>query len=109
MSINCTACESAATTTCAFCHAALCNQHIQMGQPFISARQLVATTASTAVRTPRLLGDILFKELDEVVYCPACRKDVAIKRQSEQMKFLMGMLLVMLLAVSIPLYVLLLA
>lgn len=109
MSMTCTACESAATTTCMLCHAAICTQHTQMGQPFITARQLVATTASTVVRTPQLVGDILFKELDEVPYCATCRKDVSVKRQSEQMKFLVGMLLVMLLTVSIPLYFLLMA
>ncbi|MBV9787311.1 MAG: hypothetical protein JOZ51_04005 [Chloroflexi bacterium] len=80
-----------------------------MGQPLITARQLVATTASTAFRTPQLLGDILFKELDEVPYCQSCRQDVAVKRQSEQMKFLMGILLLMVLVASIPIYFFLLA
>jgi hypothetical protein len=107
MSMTCSACESAASTTCTLCQAALCNEHIQKGQPFITARQLVATTTVTAFRTPQLLGDILFKELDEVPYCATCRQEVAVKRQSEQMKFLLGVLLVMLLAVSVPLYLLL--
>jgi hypothetical protein len=97
MSMTCTACESAATTTCTLCHAGLCNEHIQKGQPFITARQLVATTATTAFRTPQLLGDILFRELD------------AVKRQAEQTKFLLSVLLLMLLAASVPLYLLLAA
>ena len=104
MSTTCTTCASPATTSCTFCRAAICNEHTQLGQPFITARQLVTTTASTAFRTPQLLGDILFKELDEVPYCPTCRKEVAVKRQSEQMKFLMVVLLLMLLVASIPIY-----
>ncbi|HEX6290804.1 MAG TPA: hypothetical protein VFZ66_16590 [Herpetosiphonaceae bacterium] len=75
-----------------------------MGQPFITARQLVATTASTAVRAPRLLGDILLKELDEVPYCVGCRQELAVKRQSEQMKFMLVVLLLMALVISVPLY-----
>jgi hypothetical protein len=109
MSMTCTACESAATTTCTLCHAGLCNEHIQKGQPFITARQLVATTATTAFRTPQLLGDILFRELDEVPYCASCRQEIAVKRQAEQTKFLLGVLLLMLLAASVPLYLLLAA
>jgi len=104
MSRTCTACESGATTTCMACRAALCSQHTHMGQPFITARQLVATTASTAVRAPRLLGDILLKELDEVPYCGTCRQELAVKRQSEQLKFLLVVLLLMAVVISVPLY-----
>lgn len=109
MSTTCTTCASPATTSCTLCRVAVCNEHTQMGQPLITARQLVTTTASTAFRTPQLLGDILFKELDEVPYCQSCRQDVAVKRQSEQMKFLMGILLLMVLVASIPIYFFLLA
>jgi hypothetical protein len=75
-----------------------------MGQPFITARQLVATTTSTAVRAPRLLGDILLKELDPVPYCATCRQELAVKRQTEQLKFLLVILLVLAVAISVPLY-----
>lgn len=109
MSTTCTTCTSAATASCSSCRAAICDEHTKLGQPFITARQLVTTTASTAFRTPQLLGDILFKELDEVPYCPSCRQEVAVKRQSEQMKFLLVVLLFMLLVASIPIYFLLLA
>lgn len=107
MSKTCTACESAATDNCALCRAALCDDHVHTGQPFITARQLVTTTASTAVRAPRLLGDILLKELDPVGYCAACRQEIAVKRQTEQMKFLLSVLLVVALVVGVPLYVML--
>ncbi len=75
-----------------------------MGQPFITARQLVTTTASTAVRAPRLLGDLLLKELDPMAYCITCRQELAVKRQTEQLKFLLVVLLVLAVAISLPLY-----
>jgi hypothetical protein len=73
----------------------------------ITARQLVTTTASTAVRTPQLLGDILLKELDPVAYCAGCRQEVAVKRQAEQMKFLLSLLLLIAVVVGVPLYLML--
>lgn len=104
---TCTACDATATTTCTKCGTALCTLHVHQGQPFISARQLVATTASTAVRTPALLGDILFKELDQVPYCAECREDLAARRTTEQLKFLLGMLLIVAVVVGVPMYLLL--
>lgn len=71
-----------------------------VGQQLITARQLVTTIASTAVRAPSMLSEILFKELDQVGYCPECRERVANRRQSEQLKFLGGMFLSVLLLVG---------
>jgi|GEM_PF-1912780 len=106
MSLTCTACSSAATTTCATCRAALCTEHTYLGEPFISARQLVTTTTSTALRAPKLLGDILFKPLDSVAYCAECREELAAKRQTEQLKFLLGFLAVLVLVVGVPFFLL---
>ncbi len=66
---------------------------MQLGQPFISARQLVTITATTAFRTPTLLGDILLKELPKVPYCTTCRLEILSKRQAEQFKFVLSLLL----------------
>lgn len=107
MATNCTACESTAATTCTICQAALCTAHVQQGQPFITARQLVTTTASTAFRAPAMLGDILFKELDLVPYCAECREEVAGKRTTEQLKFLLTVLLVMAIVIGLPMYLML--
>jgi len=67
----------------------------------ITARQLVTTIATTAVRAPGLLGEVLLKDLDQVAYCPTCRTYIARRRQSEQLKFLGGLLLVLLLVVAL--------
>jgi uncharacterized protein (DUF983 family) len=79
---------------------------VQQGQPFITAGQLVATTATTAFRTPAMLGDLLFKELALVPYCESCREELASKRTTEQLKFLLGILLVIALVVGLPAYML---
>ncbi len=100
---TCTLCEGAATSACTLCHIALCMEHAIVGQPFISAWQLVKTIFGTAVRTPALLGDILFKELDLVMYCPTCREEIGARRQTEQLKFA-GALFALLLVVALPVY-----
>jgi hypothetical protein len=102
--VTCSACQKPATATCATCRASLCEDHTQPGHPLITARQLVTTTATTAFRAPGLLSDILFKEMDQVAYCAACREAVAARRTTEQLKFLLGMLLIFAVAVGIPLY-----
>jgi hypothetical protein len=79
----------------------VCEEHALVGQQLITARHLVTTIFSTAVRAPSLLGDVLFKELDKVAYCADCRPQTAVQRQNEQLKLLAGMMLVMLLAVAL--------
>ncbi len=101
---TCTECPSAATVDCTQCHARICDDHKIIGQPFISAWQLVTTIVSTALRAPGMLGEILFKELDQVPYCPTCREEIGAWRQTEQLKVAGGMLLVMLLIVGLPVF-----
>lgn len=95
------------TTTCALCQKVMAKDEARRGQPFITARQLASTIFSTALRSPSLLGDILFKEMDQVDYCAECREIVAERRQSEQLKFLFGMLLILAIVIGIPLLLLL--
>ena len=104
MAITCIACDATASTTCTVCKSALCSEHVQQGQPFISARQLVTTTATMAIRAPGVLADLLFKELDLVPYCASCREELAAKRTGEQLKFLIGMLLILALVIGLPMY-----
>ncbi len=101
VSTSCTYCGAAATTHCARCQANLCDEHTRTGQQLITARQLVTTIATTAVRAPGLLSEVLLKDLDQVAYCPTCRTYIARRRQSEQLKFLGGLLLVLLLVVAL--------
>ena len=101
MITTCATCPTPATSQCASCEAHLCDEHTIVGQQLITARQLVTATASTAVRAPAMLGEILFKELDQVGYCPQCREHVANQRQAEQLKFLGGLFLGILLLVGL--------
>jgi hypothetical protein len=102
MASTCTSCSSPSTEQCSRCHTPLCATHVQLGQPFITARQLVTVTATTAVRAPGLLGDLLLKELDKVPYCVSCRDELAQKRTGEQLKFLLSLLLIVGLLFVIP-------
>lgn len=70
-------------------------------------RQLVTTAFTTALRAPGALGDVLFKELDQVTYCEECRELVAERRQTEQLKFVGAMLIVVLMLVALPTYLVL--
>lgn len=93
-----------ATQVCTFCRTLLEPEQVHLGPPFITARQLATTTTTTIIRTPALLSDLLFKELDQVPYCSTCRDELAEKRTTEQLKFLVGSLLILALALSVPLY-----
>lgn len=99
---TCIQCAQPATVQCTVCRQGICGEHTYMGHPLITARQLVTTTVNTAVRAPALLNDLLFRELDKVPYCPECREEVAARRQSEQLKLMGGLLLILLLVVGLP-------
>jgi len=101
-SAHCAQCDAPSTTTCVCCQKPLCDEHKIMGHPLITFRQLVTAIWTTALRAPSLLGDILFKELDQVPYCATCREDVAARRQTEQLKFAGAILLVLVLIIGIP-------
>ncbi len=91
MTTTCEQCASAPDTQCTFCQAGLCAKHAIAGQQFITARQLILVMISTLFRAPRMLGELLFKELDQVDYCETCRQQLAVRRQAEQLKFLGGL------------------
>lgn len=81
--------------TCATCNTPLRDAEAQYGHPLITARQLTTMTIHTAIRSPKLFSEMMLKELPPVPYCTACRQQLPAKRQAEQMKFLMGLLLVL--------------
>ena len=106
MTAICASCAGPATAQCARCRAHLCDEHTIAGQPLITAHQLVGAIATTAVRAHGLLGDILFKELDQVGYCAGCREQVAVERVAEQQKFMGAVLLVLVLLVGLFIFAL---
>src|SRR5918998_2307762 len=91
MTTTCDQCASAPNSTCAFCQASLCAEHAIAGQQFITARQLIMVMITTLFRAPRMFGELLFKELDQVDYCETCRQQLAVRRNAEQLKFLGGL------------------
>ena len=103
VSTICAFCDTGATTRCSHCGTTICGQHKVVGQPFITAGQLLTTIVSTVVHAPSLLGDILFKELDLVDYCAKCKAEIGARRQTEQLKFAGGLFLAMLAIVALPL------
>lgn len=68
--------------------------------PLITFRTLVATIARTAISAPSNLGHILFDEQPNVPYAPEARQQLAARRSAEQLKLLVGLLLLVALIVT---------
>jgi hypothetical protein len=62
--------------------------------PLVTARELVSAIFSNLVRTPSNLSHILFGEQPNVPYAPDARDLLAQRRSSEQLKLLVGLLVV---------------
>jgi hypothetical protein len=62
--------------------------------PVVTARDLVITVFSTLFRAPGMLGQILFGELPNVPYSQEARELLARQRSAEQLKLLIGLLVV---------------
>jgi len=86
---------------CAACGVPLQHGEAHYGHPLITARQLVTMGTQAAIRSPRLFGEVMLKELPPVPYCTACRQQLPAKRQAEQLKFMMGVLLFIVLVIGI--------
>lgn len=63
--------------------------------PLVTARELVTTILSTLIRAPHQLGYILFTEQPNVPYAKDVREQLAQRRSAEQLKLLIGMLVVL--------------
>jgi hypothetical protein len=61
--------------------------------PLVTARDLVGTIARGALTSPGTLGHILFDEQPNVPYAPEARDQLAARRSAEQLKLLVGLLL----------------
>jgi hypothetical protein len=62
--------------------------------PLITARDLIGTVLRVGTRAPGTLGQLLFDEQPNVPYAPDARDLLAARRSSEQLKLLVGLLLV---------------
>jgi hypothetical protein len=61
--------------------------------PLVTARELVATVLGNMFRSPGNLGYILFAEQPNVPYAEDAREQLAARRNAEQLKLLVGLLL----------------
>jgi hypothetical protein len=62
--------------------------------PLVTARELVTTVLGNLFRSPGNLGYILFAEQPNVPYAQDVREQLAARRSAEQLKLLVGLLLV---------------
>ena len=73
--------------------------------PLVTARQLVTAVFGNLFRAPGNLGFILFAEQPNVPYAQAARDQLAARRSAEQLKLLVGLLLLVAL-VAVPILLL---
>jgi hypothetical protein len=62
--------------------------------PLVTVRELIDTVMRTGLRSPGTLGQILFAEQPNVPYAPEAREQLAARRSAEQLKLLVGLLVV---------------
>ena len=62
--------------------------------PLVTFRQLITAITQGLMHSPGTLGTILFAEQPNVPYAPAAREQLAARRSAEQIKLLVGLLLV---------------
>jgi hypothetical protein len=62
--------------------------------PLVTTRELVSTIVRVGLSAPGTLGNVLFQEQPNVPYAPEAREQLAARRSAEQLKLLIGLLLV---------------
>ena len=78
---------------CSLCQQPLHVVDAKYGHPFITTRQLVSMAIATLIRSPKLFSEVMFTELPPAPYCSECRQQLHSRRQTEQLKLLLGLLL----------------
>ncbi len=91
---------------CALTGRVLTKDEAYWAQPLITANQLVSTLARTALSNPGGLAAVLSADLPDVPYAPEARELLAKRRSAEQVKLLVGLLLIGALVVLPVLYLL---
>jgi hypothetical protein len=90
---------------CALTGAPITAEEAYWAPPLVTARQLVMTIFSNLFRTPGNLGFILFAEQSNVPYAQEARDQLAARRSAEQIKLLVGLLLLIAL-IAVPILLL---
>jgi hypothetical protein len=79
---------------CALTGAPVSAEEAYWAPPLVTFRELIAAITHGLTRSPGTLGTILFAEQPNVPYAPAAREQLAARRSTEQIKLLVGLLLV---------------
>lgn len=85
---------------CALTGKPISSEEAYWAPPLITAKQLVSTIFSTLTRSPGSLGDVLMAEQPNVPYAQDARDLLASRRSTEQMKLLLGLLVIIALIVA---------
>jgi hypothetical protein len=62
--------------------------------PLVTFKELASMTLSTLIRSPSMIGHILMAEQPDVPYSPEARDLLAKRRQAEQIKLLLALLVI---------------
>jgi len=79
---------------CAFTGGPVIAEEAYWAPPLVTFRQLITAIAQGVAHSPGTLGTILFAEQPNVPYAPAAREQLAARRSAEQIKLLVGLLVV---------------
>jgi hypothetical protein len=79
---------------CALTGVPVSTEEAYWAPPLVTFRQLIAAITQGLAHSPGTLGTILFAEQPNVPYAPAAREQLAARRGAEQIKLLVGLLLV---------------
>lgn len=85
--------------TCALTGKMISATEAYWAPPLITTSQLVSTTLRVLFTAPGMLGHVLFGEQPNVPYDPDVREELAARRSAEQLKLLVGLLVVVALIV----------
>jgi hypothetical protein len=80
--------------TCALTGKPISADEAYWAPPLVTARELVSAILGNLVRSPGNLGHILLAEQPNVPYAQDAREQLAARRSAEQLKLLVGLLLV---------------
>jgi hypothetical protein len=80
--------------TCALTGKPISPEEAYWAPPLITARELVAAVWSNLTRSPGNLGHVLLAEQPNVPYAQDAREQLAARRSAEQLKLLVGLLVV---------------
>ena len=79
---------------CALTGVPVSTEEAYWAPPLVTFRQLIGAITHGVAHSPGTLGTILFAEQPNVPYAPAAREQLAAQRSAEQIKLLVGLLVV---------------